>query len=104
MLMYLLEGTLLLVRTEALNHDIGKTYTTYYIIENQCNDINIYNNMNTFNSVQVIIDHVNKGAEEAKVYNIFQQMIDFIETHYGIKFAEFFYCKYGIKTLIRILM
>ena len=84
-------GNVLLVRTGALYHDIGKIIKPEYFTENQSTDENPHNELTLEESASVIIDHVSNGVEIAKKYNIPDQIIDFIRTHHGTRKVGYFY-------------
>ncbi len=80
---YRIGGNPLLTRTGALYHDIGKTYDPIFFIENQTGGINPHNQCDYDISAQHIINHVTKGVELAKKYNLPEAIINFIRTHHG---------------------
>lgn len=84
-------GSPLLVRTGALYHDIGKIDSPLYFIENQSGNINPHTELSADESAHIIIDHVIKGVERAKKYNLPDQIIDFIRTHHGNLTVQYFY-------------
>jgi cyclic-di-AMP phosphodiesterase PgpH len=90
-------ANLLLVRTGALYHDIGKIANPNYYIENQTDGISPHANLNPEESVKVIINHVKNGVVLAKNYKVPIQIIDFIRTHHGTTMAYFFFKKYTDK-------
>lgn len=81
----------MLVRTGALYHDIGKMYNPMYFIENQTTGVNPHNDLPPKDSAKIIIDHVIKGVELAKKYNLPDRIIDFIRTHHGTTTTYYFY-------------
>lgn len=83
-------GNPLLVRTGALYHDIGKMYAPAYFIENQTSGINPHDELSYEESADIIINHVIKGIELAKEYNLPDQIIDFIRTHHGTTKTQYF--------------
>ncbi|MGC1390993.1 MAG: HDIG domain-containing metalloprotein [Bacteroidales bacterium] len=87
-------GNLLLVRTGALYHDIGKIAYPNYYIENQTDGISLHDNLDPEESVKVIINHVRNGVILAKNFKLPVQIIDFIRTHHGTTIAYFFFKKY----------
>jgi cyclic-di-AMP phosphodiesterase PgpH len=87
-------ANLLLVRTGALYHDIGKIGKPDYYIENQLDDKSPHDNINPIESVKVIINHVSNGVILAKNYKLPVQIIDFIRTHHGTTMAYFFFRKF----------
>ena len=72
----------MLVRTGALYHDIGKMLNPMYFIENQATGVNPHNDLSPIDSAKIITDHVIKGVELAKKYNLPDRIIDFIRTHH----------------------
>ena len=88
---YRIGGNPLLTRTGALYHDIGKTYDPIYFIENQSGGINPHDQCEFDVSAQHIINHVTKGIELAKKYNLPEAIIDFIRTHHGKSKVKYFY-------------
>lgn len=82
-------GNPLLVRTGALYHDIGKMLAPAYFIENQ-SGVNPHDELGYEESAEIIINHVIKGIELAKKYNLPEQIIDFIRTHHGTTKTQYF--------------
>ena len=87
-------ASILLVKTGALYHDIGKIANPKYFIENQAEGISIHNDLDPRESSKLIINHVKNGVNLAKNYKVPVQIIDFIRTHHGTSVAYFFYKKY----------
>ena len=83
----------MLVRTGALYHDIGKMLNPMYFIENQSTGVNPHNDLSPMDSTKIITDHVIKGVELAKRYNLPDRIIDFIRTHHGTSSTYYFYKK-----------
>ena len=83
----------MLVRTGALYHDIGKMLNPMYFIENQATAVNPHNDLSPIDSSKIITDHVIKGVELAKKYNLPDRIIDFIRTHHGTSTTYYFYKK-----------
>lgn len=83
----------MLVRTGALYHDIGKMQNPMYFTENQATGVNPHNDLSPRDSSKIIIDHVIKGVELAKKYNLPDRIIDFIRTHHGTSATYYFYKK-----------
>ena len=88
---YRIGGNPLLTRTGALYHDIGKTYEPIFFIENQSGGINPHDKCEFDESARHIINHVTKGVEMAKKYNLPECIIDFIRTHHGKSKVKYFY-------------
>lgn len=84
----------LLVRTGALYHDIGKTFNAEYFIENLSEGFSPHDQLDALKSAEVIVDHVKKGVDLARKFNLPSPIIDFIQTHHGTSVAYFFYKKY----------
>jgi putative nucleotidyltransferase with HDIG domain len=85
---------LLLARTGALYHDIGKIANPKYYIENQIDGLSPHDNLNPDDSAKVIINHVKNGIILAKNFKLPVQIIDFIRSHHGTTVAYFFFKKY----------
>jgi len=85
---------LLLVRTGALYHDIGKIANPRYYIENQTDELSPHDNLNPEDSAKVIINHVKNGIILAKNFKLPVQIIDFIRSHHGTTVAYYFFKKY----------
>lgn len=83
----------MLVRTGALYHDIGKIPNPMYFTENQTTAVNPHNDISFEDSSKIITDHVIKGIELAKKYNLPDRIIDFIRTHHGTSTTYYFYMK-----------
>ncbi len=88
---FLIGGNSLLVRTGALYHDIGKMANPAYFIENQTSGMNPHDLKDFEESAQIIINHVHKGVEIAKKYNLPSAIIDFILTHHGTTKVQYFF-------------
>jgi len=87
-------GNALLVRTGALYHDIGKADMPMYFTENQLTGVNPHDELSYDESAGIIINHVIRGIEKAKQYNIPDVVIDFIRTHHGTTTTGYFYTLY----------
>jgi putative nucleotidyltransferase with HDIG domain len=87
-------ANLLLVRTGALYHDIGKIANPKYFIENQIDGVSPHDNLDPEDSAKLIINHVRNGVVLAKNFKLPVQIIDFIRTHHGTTIAYFFFKKY----------
>ncbi|MDX6746930.1 HDIG domain-containing protein [Polaribacter sp. PL03] len=83
----------MLVRTGALYHDVGKMANPMYFIENQTTGVNPHNELSPRDSAKIITDHVIKGVEIAKKYNLPDRIIDFIRTHHGTSTTYYFLMK-----------
>jgi cyclic-di-AMP phosphodiesterase PgpH len=85
---------LLLVRTGALYHDIGKIANPSYYIENLTDGASPHESLTPKESSKVIINHVRNGVILAKNYKLPVQIIDFIRTHHGTTVAYYFFKKF----------
>ncbi|MGK9370031.1 HD family phosphohydrolase [Melioribacter sp. Ez-97] len=83
----------ILARVGAYYHDIGKLAEPTGFVENQSGAENIHDKLKPEESVKIIIDHVIKGVELAKKYNLPQEIIDFIPMHHGTMVIKYFYEK-----------
>lgn len=84
----------LLVRAGALYHDIGKTVSPIFFIENQVAGINPHDSIDFDKSAEIIISHVRNGVEIARKNKLPEQIIDFIRTHHGVTKVQYFYKSY----------
>lgn len=84
----------LLARTGALYHDIGKMDMPMYYIENQSGGINPHDDLSYEESARIITGHVISGIEKARVHKLPESIIDFIRTHHGTRFTQYFYNKF----------
>jgi hypothetical protein len=83
----------MLVRTGALYHDVGKMANPMYFTENQTTGVNPHHELSPRDSAKIITDHVIKGVEIAKKYNLPDRIIDFIRTHHGTSTTYYFLMK-----------
>ncbi len=84
----------LLVRTGALYHDIGKMENPAFFIENQAGYNDPHNRLPEKESAKVIINHVIYGQKLAEKYKLPDVIKGFIVTHHGCGLTGFFYAKY----------
>ncbi len=89
--LYAIDGDVLLARTGALYHDIGKMENPYFYIENQLGAYNPHDDLPPRESAAIIIGHVLSGIEKARKAKLPDQIIDFIRTHHGTSRANYFY-------------
>lgn len=87
-------GNPFLVRAGALYHDIGKSERPGFFIENQELGLNPHDKMNSRESAEVIIEHVNHGIRIARKNKLPESIIEFIATHHGTTKAKYFYLKH----------
>jgi putative nucleotidyltransferase with HDIG domain len=84
----------MLARVGALYHDIGKMKNPQFFIENQgSNQINTHDDMDPYDSAEIIIDHIHYGLELAKKYRLPQRIRDFIPEHHGTLLTRYQYGK-----------
>lgn len=84
----------LLVRTGALYHDIGKLAHPEYFTENQFEEHNPLLDLTPQDAAKVIIAHVTDGVRIAQQHHLPAIIINFIETHHGRSLARYFYNTY----------
>jgi len=87
----------LLARTGALYHDIGKMDMPMYYIENQTGGINPHDDLSYEESARIITGHVIRGIEKARQHKLPEVIIDFIRTHHGTRYTQYFYSKYKVE-------
>lgn len=80
----------LLVRTGALYHDIGKMSHPNYFIENQT-DGNPLQSMTTSEAAKRIISHVEEGEHIARKHHLPEVIVHFIRSHHGTSVTRYFY-------------
>lgn len=80
----------LLVRTGALYHDIGKMTQPEYFIENQTGT-NPLQSMPYAEAAKVIINHVEEGERIARKHRLPEVIIHFIRSHHGTSVTRYFY-------------
>lgn len=81
----------LLVRTGALYHDIGKMNNANYFIENQSEGNNPLIGMETAAAAKVVIEHVVEGERIARQHNLPELIVHFIRSHHGNSQTRYFY-------------
>jgi cyclic-di-AMP phosphodiesterase PgpH len=87
-------GNPFLVRAGALYHDIGKTATPDFFIENQeTGMMNPHDRISYVKSAEIIIDHVRNGIKTARKYKLPESIVEFIATHHGTGKAKYFFLK-----------
>ena len=89
--LYKIGGNMLLARTGAMYHDIGKINNPLYFTENQVNKFNYHDDVSNIESAQIIINHVLDGIEIGRKFHIPEDIIDFVRTHHGTRRTEYFY-------------
>ncbi|WP_010136892.1 HD family phosphohydrolase [Ochrovirga pacifica] len=88
-----INANVMLTRTGALYHDIGKMVDPFYFTENQSTSVNPHNELPPKESASIIIGHVLEGIELAKKHRLPDRIIDFIRTHHGTSLVYYFYKK-----------
>ncbi len=89
--LFAIGGNMLLARTGAMYHDIGKIKNPLYFTENQSSKYNMHEDMSYHESASIIIQHVIDGIEICRKYHVPEQIIDFVRTHHGTRRTEYFY-------------
>lgn len=89
--LFAIGGNMLLARTGAMYHDVGKIKNPLYFTENQSGKYNLHEEMSYYESSQMIINHVIDGIEVCRKYHVPEQIIDFVRTHHGTRRTEYFY-------------
>ena len=89
--LFAIGGNMLLARTGAMYHDIGKIKNPLYFTENQSSKYNMHEDMSYQESAYIIIQHVVDGIEICRRYHLPEQIIDFVRTHHGTRRTEYFY-------------
>ena len=81
----------LLVRTGALYHDIGKMSNADCFIENQVEGHNPLEGMDCAAAAKIVIDHVLEGERIARKQHLPEVIIHFIRSHHGTSQTRYFY-------------
>ena len=81
----------LLVRTGALYHDIGKMSNADCFIENQVEGHNPLDGMENAAAAKIVIDHVLEGERIARKQHLPEVIIHFIRSHHGTSQTRYFY-------------
>lgn len=89
--LYAIGGNMLLARTGAMYHDVGKIKNPLYFTENQVNKFNYHDEVSYTESAHIIIQHVLDGIEICRKYHVPEDVIDFVRTHHGTRRTEYFY-------------
>lgn len=90
-----INGNMLLVRTGALYHDIGKLANPTFFIENQ-HGLNPHDDLLPNESAAIIINHVAQGIIIGRKHKLPDEILGFIRTHHGTRKTIFFYNKFII--------
>ncbi|MBN2411339.1 HDIG domain-containing protein [candidate division KSB1 bacterium] len=86
-------GNPLLARVGAYYHDIGKMEKPEYFVENQTKGRNPQEKLSPTMSSLILSNHVKKGIEMARQYNLPREIEDFIHQHHGTTLMSYFYQK-----------
>lgn len=89
-----INANMLLVRTGALYHDIGKMMNPTMFTENQLGGVNPLLTMSYEDAAQVVIKHVPDGVKLAQKHGLPRPIIDFITQHHGKSKTLYFYNSY----------
>jgi putative nucleotidyltransferase with HDIG domain len=82
----------LLVRVGALYHDVGKSITPSFFIENQLpTNLNPHDDVEAETAAASVIRHVSDGVVLARKYRLPKRIIDFILEHHGTLLARYHY-------------
>ena len=84
----------MLVRVGALYHDIGKMENPMCFIENQAEGVNYHAGLTPEESARAIIKHVDDGLALAHKAKLPDSVCDFIASHHGRSFTQYFYNVY----------
>ena len=82
----------ILARIGGYYHDIGKMKYPQYFAENQMGE-NPHDDMPAYESVAVIMEHVDNGRAMAQAYRLPRQVRDMIVQHHGTCMIKYFYVK-----------
>ena len=83
----------ILARVGAYYHDIGKSLDPGSFVENQMDNKNVHEGLTPAKSAELIMNHVKRGIDLAKEYDLPQEIIDFIPMHHGTMVVYYFYEK-----------
>jgi len=86
-----INANMLLARTGALYHDIGKIKNPSIFTENQHNGINPLDKKSLEDAAQIIIAHVADGVKIAESYGLPSKIIAFIKSHHAKSVTRYFY-------------
>lgn len=81
----------LLVRVQALYHDMGKTMRPEFFTENQKNGVNPHQSLDPLQSAKIIVSHVDQGMMLAKEYKLPDVIAAGIAEHHGSSIIKYFY-------------
>jgi putative nucleotidyltransferase with HDIG domain len=81
----------LLVRVSAYFHDIGKLSNPSNFAENQAGKSNVHDQLDPYESVNLIKQHIIEGVQLAHQYHLPEVLIDGIMQHHGTNLVSYFY-------------
>jgi cyclic-di-AMP phosphodiesterase PgpH len=84
---------LLLLKSGAMIHDIGKMESPEYFTENQTENTDRYLEKNIDQSTNIILNHVSNGLRLAKKYRLPFSLQEVITGHHGTSLTAFYYRK-----------
>lgn len=88
-----IDANSLLARVMAYYHDVGKMERPLYFIENQGGGYNRHDALQPHMSAMVIREHVKKGQELGRKFQLPQPIIDAMSEHHGSSTIWYFYNK-----------
>jgi hypothetical protein len=83
----------LLLRIGAYFHDIGKISRPVGYIENQLNGVNLHDTLDPYESIEIIIGHVNRSVAISREARLPALVIDLIQQHHGTQAVDYFFHK-----------
>jgi len=83
----------LLTRVSAYYHDIGKAERPYFFIDNQAGRSNIHDELDPWESAQIIAQHVLDGVRLGQQAGLPRRVLDAIPQHHGTMLIKYFYYK-----------
>ena len=86
-------GNALLARVGAYYHDIGKIEKPEYFVENQTKGRNPQEKLTPSMSSLILSNHVKRGVDMARQYNLPKEVVEFIYEHHGTSLMSYFYQK-----------
>src|SRR5581483_6017113 len=88
----------LLCRVGAYYHDVGKTISPQYFVENQFDGLNPHDAIDPRESTSILHQHVTEGDKLARKYGVSKRIRDFILQHHGTTLPIYFYEKAQAQT------
>ena len=81
----------LLAKVASYYHDIGKLKRPKYFKENQLNMNNPHNELETLQSLDIIVSHREDGIKLGKENKLHDDIIDIVDQHHGTTLMAYFY-------------